>query len=504
MRPPCSDGEADGIRHKTWGAKARKVFTMAISDGKQAVHHMREEISMLLRTELQRMPDVRSLIQTHLSSLESLQVLLLSKMPSLPSHVREHLASLPDVHDFVHRHVEMVPEWRAHLQEHCPSFLQNPTLLPSNIAATLSALFRRGMPSMLACKIHAIPSVSAAIASALSSTDEMLLLLQSSMDHDPVLRDVSQLVLSHYDRLPHLQDALKQQYQSWRPRLIDFHALPHWLQDNDHLKAGHRPPLLSFRRCFLSLFYVHSETGNIYTHALGALLFLVLGVYCAGFALHERPVMDRITFAGFCLSALLCLGCSAVFHCCLCHSYPMNLFFSRLDYAGITFLIFGSVSSFLYFLLYCHSDLLILYNIIMIGLGACCAYVSLAESFSKASLRWLRVLLFTGLALFGTVPVFHYYVLYGSELISITADLTWILGISGSLYVLGSVIFLARFPECVLPGRFDLWFHSHQLWHVCIVFAAAAHFVGVYNMLEHRLEHQCAAEQGLFTSALRA
>ena len=46
-------------------------------------------------------------------------------------------------------------------------------------------------------------------------------------------------------------------------------VLPDWLQDNDYLLDGHRPPMPSFRACFKSIFRIHTETGNIWTHLLG-------------------------------------------------------------------------------------------------------------------------------------------------------------------------------------------------------------------------------------------
>ena len=50
-----------------------------------------------------------------------------------------------------------------------------------------------------------------------------------------------------------------------------FQSLPLWLQDNDFLHAGHRPQLNSFWVCFKSIFRVHTETVNIWTHLLGGL-----------------------------------------------------------------------------------------------------------------------------------------------------------------------------------------------------------------------------------------
>lgn len=49
---------------------------------------------------------------------------------------------------------------------------------------------------------------------------------------------------------------------SWK--VCHFKNLPQWLQDNDYLHKGHRPPLASFSACFKSVFRIHTETGNIW------------------------------------------------------------------------------------------------------------------------------------------------------------------------------------------------------------------------------------------------
>lgn len=51
--------------------------------------------------------------------------------------------------------------------------------------------------------------------------------------------------------------------------LMHHHHLPKWLKDNDFLIKGHRPQLNSFWECFKSIFRIHTETGNIWTHLLG-------------------------------------------------------------------------------------------------------------------------------------------------------------------------------------------------------------------------------------------
>ena len=50
---------------------------------------------------------------------------------------------------------------------------------------------------------------------------------------------------------------------------LSFGGLPDWMKDNEFLTVGHRPELHSYKECFKSIFGMHSETGNIWTHLIG-------------------------------------------------------------------------------------------------------------------------------------------------------------------------------------------------------------------------------------------
>ena len=132
---------------------------------------------------------------------------------------------------------------------------------------------------------------------------------------------------------------------SWK--VCHFQALPHWLQDNDYLHWGHRPPLPSFSACFQSIFRIHTETGNIWTHLIGCLLFVLLAVYTLVWS--ELTTEERWVFAAFFAGAILCLGFSCTFHTVHCHSECVGKLFSKLDYVGIAMLIMGSFVPWLYY-----------------------------------------------------------------------------------------------------------------------------------------------------------
>lgn len=66
--------------------------------------------------------------------------------------------------------------------------------------------------------------------------------------------------------------------KTWEARwtVQNYELLPEWLQDNEFLMTGHRPPLPSFSACFKSIWSLHTETGNIWTHLIGKWLWMAL------------------------------------------------------------------------------------------------------------------------------------------------------------------------------------------------------------------------------------
>ena len=47
------------------------------------------------------------------------------------------------------------------------------------------------------------------------------------------------------------------------------------------------------------------------------------------------------------------------------------------------------------------------------------------------------------------------------------------------LITMGSYVYNYKVPECWSPGRYDLWGHSHQIWHVCVFLAPMCTFMSL-------------------------
>ncbi|XP_074645418.1 adiponectin receptor protein-like [Tubulanus polymorphus] len=274
----------------------------------------------------------------------------------------------------------------------------------------------------------------------------------------------------------------------WRRgwEVVHHHHLPDWLKDNDFLHRGHRPELNSFMACFKSIFRIHTETGNIWTHLLGFIAFIGVAVYFLSRSSIEVQWQEKAVFSAFFAGAILCLGFSWIFHTVYCHSERVGKLFNKLDYCGIALLTMGSFVPWLYYSFYCSMAPKIAYLVLIFILGTTCIIVSLWDKFSEPQYRCVRAGVFIALGLSGVIPAMHYVITEGFSKALEYAALGWLV-LMAFLYILGALIYACRFPERMFPGKFDIWFQSHQIFHIFVVAAAFVHYHGITEIANYRL-----------------
>ena len=281
-------------------------------------------------------------------------------------------------------------------------------------------------------------------------------------------------------------------------KIIPFNALPDWLRDNDYIVGSYRPPMFSFRGCFKSMFRLHNETWNIWTHFLGFLFFAVLvtGVYTFGdyitglfedVQIYELPWNEQVMLLLFFNGAIICLLCSTLFHVLSNHSQKVSFLFSRLDYSGISFLITGSSIPAYYYGFYCTKMAQFAHISILVILCTICITISMWNKFSQPKYRVFRFVLFVLFGLYGVIPFSHIYLRDGYKLAS-DAYALWGIIIMALLYIAGGALYALRIPERFWPGSFDIWANSHQLFHVMVVTAALVHYNSLLKMIKYRLD----------------
>lgn len=86
----------------------------------------------------------------------------------------------------------------------------------------------------------------------------------------------------------------------------------------------------------------------------------------------------------------------------------------------------------------------------------------------------------------GIIPAIHYVLMEGWISKVSQASLGWLI-LMGLLYILGALFYALRVPERWFPGKCDIWFQSHQIFHVLVLVAAFVHYHGISEMAMYRV-----------------
>ncbi|GFQ00993.1 heptahelical transmembrane protein 2 [Phtheirospermum japonicum] len=318
-------------------------------------------------------------------------------------------------------------------------------------------------------------------------------------------------------------------------RLMKYDELPEYLRDNEFITDYYRCewPL---KDVILSVFSLHNETLNIWTHLVGFLIFLglmvmsltekmtlenvIAGLFGEGsegegllktkmmtqsngsnaffpdsYLRHitQSPISTMTRHSNplpfwpwlvFLTGTMGCLIFSTVSHLFACHSKRFYFFFWRLDYAGISLMIVSSFFAPIYYTFSDHPYWRLLYLSSITLVGVLVVITLLAPALSAARFRSFRAALFLCMGFSGVIPATHAVVLHWDHP-QIRGSLGYEV-VMGALYGVGAVFYVTRIPERWRPGAFDVVGHSHQIFHVFVVAAALAHCAATLIIMEWR------------------
>lgn len=312
--------------------------------------------------------------------------------------------------------------------------------------------------------------------------------------------------------------------------LVDYDSLPEFLKHNEFILNHYRSewPL---RETLLSVFSIHNETLNVWTHLIGFFVFVFLAGYAASIfpvsaGINNNPMMDqlrlgnssiisipfhdmffipnyqtpipntpqalhlsRIPFYLYLAGAMFCLLMSSACHLLSCHSARTSYIMLRLDFAGISGLIVSSFYPVVYYTFACHPFFRSVYLCSITVFGVAAVVVSLVPVFDSPQFRPVRAVLFACMAASGVIPIAHKMLAFGHRPEAVLT--TGYEAVMAVFYGLGVVVYALRVPERWLPGKFDLAGHSHQLFHVLVVAGAYTHYLASVVYLGWREAEGC-------------
>lgn len=268
------------------------------------------------------------------------------------------------------------------------------------------------------------------------------------------------------------------------PRL----SLPGYLKDNVYLDDYHRPELRSVLECLQSLFFLHTETLNIWTHLLGAFGCAMLAGYFL-LTSQSEPIA-RTLVAMYLGGAIFCMGVSATFHAFNCHSEAAYRLLAKLDYCGILLLTVTTCPPWLYFSVYCHwPALCFAYVALVLCLGVAAIAVVLQDHFMTPTYLHMRAALFSCVGCVGFLPITYH--LFATSQSETWEHIGWLFTMGG-FYLTGVTLYALRIPERFLPpGKCNIWFQSHQFLHVFVIGGVLSAYKGFESFMDDMSVASC-------------
>lgn len=265
-------------------------------------------------------------------------------------------------------------------------------------------------------------------------------------------------------------------------------------------KDMRRPYILSsyranhdLRSCLRSLLEWHNESLNVWSHLFGCAVFLWL-LWEVG---SEHDVaLEKWPLYVFIVSALGCLGASAIYHLCGTANEKWYYPLGNVDYVGIVGLIVGSTVPVAWYSFGpTHQFERVVWLLTIGGTGGVIILNSITGYVNRFP-DWLRILLFIALACSGVAALVH--AAFVHDFSPRTTSLIWGVAKMGAIYLGGVGVYSSHLPEALAPRRFDNLGSSHQLWHACVLVAALSHFFTCQHLWrETALAFRTAVEEAL-------
>lgn len=285
------------------------------------------------------------------------------------------------------------------------------------------------------------------------------------------------------------QPSDKSAIEGYWPVIAHRDEIPKWLRDNDYLLTGHPMPTYSYRKSYRLWRCLHMETMNIWTHFLGSAAFVATGIGLYSYARDSARVQpaygDLLAFGTSIASAAVCFGLSSTFHTLRSHSYDVHHFWGKMDILGICLLAFGGGTSVTYYAFYGNTFAQRFYWALNIISSAAAAWTLFETGGGGSKMRSLRGGVFSLLTISALLPIFYSSYRLGWRQACLKIGVQWLLA-EGLALLIGVGTFVGRVPERFSPGAFDIWGHSHQIFHVCGVVATGFHLKALGAAYDYR------------------
>lgn len=99
-------------------------------------------------------------------------------------------------------------------------------------------------------------------------------------------------------------------------QILSWEDLPQWMQSDLYIRRGYRRQLDSFSACLQSIFYLHNESVNIWSHLLPTIFYLAVLLATDYSTLHngvDLSAADNAVLQTYIAGSITCLALSVRF-----------------------------------------------------------------------------------------------------------------------------------------------------------------------------------------------
>ncbi|CAI9727212.1 membrane progestin receptor beta-like [Octopus vulgaris] len=253
-----------------------------------------------------------------------------------------------------------------------------------------------------------------------------------------------------------------------------------------HVLSGFRHIHQPWTYYFLSLFQIHNECLNSWTHLIAMLLVIKkMMTFSKEFSLFTDPYMWPLT-SGI-ISIVILYLCSSLAHCLQSRSELAHYTCFMFDYAGIGLYGIGSIILHYNYCMLPSFNIGILQSwIIPVGviLGVCvCLCCSISKVRYKRPYPFIRKVWQLG-SVGGIYALLILPIAHRVLLMILTSE--WDKGLPHHIeqmiwFIMAGFFFGSDIPQRFFPGKFDFLGHSHQLFHICIMMVSWKQLDGIYE-----------------------
>jgi adiponectin receptor len=254
------------------------------------------------------------------------------------------------------------------------------------------------------------------------------------------------------------------------------HEIPIWTK-NRYIVSGYRKSNSNKLGCIISIFKIHNETINIWTHFIGLLYFL----YNLILNVNENTAL--VLYEIVCV---ICFGISTIYHTYMPYSQQNYMLLLKMDLISIILNIVTSNILIYHYWFWCYDDIKNIYNFISLlylGVGF---VILLNVDIIK---RYNYILAYYSLYNFGIVISYYHINIISNGNINEIIKYNFIKSLQ--YFGIGFIIYTTKMPERIVLQYFDIYGSSHQLWHIFSFMGSYYYHEEIIKNINYRLIDNC-------------